>query len=169
MNFPDYNRFVFEDISFLKPDMFDKEYSESYIISDIYETFVAYEIFTHFSVELFTASRIEVIQYSFDEELTELDAVHDNYILKRENSLYNYETSIKKELPETVGFDGCIQIIHGDDTDYEYDYNYGQTTSYFLATLNINDEIYVFQMTGKKENMGYLYDDFLKILSSIES
>tara|TARA_R110002072_G_scaffold290921_1_gene458790 strand:+ start:9593 stop:10201 length:609 start_codon:yes stop_codon:yes gene_type:complete len=166
MNFPNLNRFIFEDISFLKPDMLEKEYSESYIISDIYETFVAYEIYTHFSVELFTASRIDVIQYSFDEELTDINAVHDNYVIRRENSLYNYSTSIKKEVPESVGFNGCIQIIHGDTDDYDYDY--AETTSYFLATLEVKDEIYVFQMIGKKDNLGYLYDDFVTILSSIE-
>lgn len=163
MNFPDLDRYQFEEISFMKPEMLDQEYSDSYILSDIYETFIAYDIYLHFSVELFTSSYIDVIQYSFDEELEELDAVHDNYIIKRSNSLNESSVSIKKEIPKSVVQKGFIQVIHGSQYDYD------EVTSYFIATVEVKNEIYVFQMTGKKENMGYLYDDFINILKSIEA
>lgn len=163
MNFPDLDRYHFEEISFMKPEMLDQEYSDSYILSDVYETFIAYDIYLHFSVELFTSSYIDVIQYSFDEELSELDAVHDNYVIKRSNSLNESSASIKKEIPESVGQKGYIQVVHGSQYDYD------EVTSYFIATVVVKGEIYVFQMTGKKENMGYLYDDFINIISSIEA
>jgi hypothetical protein len=37
-----------------------------------------------------------------------------------------------------------------------------------MATVHVYDKFYVFQLIGKKENMGYLNDDFLAILNSIE-
>ena len=64
------------------------------------------------------------------------------------------ETPLKKELPKDVKLDGYIQTVHG--TDYTYE----DESSYFTATVMFEGQVYVFQMIGKKENMGYLYDDF---------
>jgi len=102
-----------------------------------------------------------MIQYAFDDEISALDAVHDNYILKREASLEDAETGIKKELPETVKFPGFIQVIEGARSDY------GTSSTYLTATLEIGGDYYVIQLIGKQENMGYLYDDFIDILSSV--
>jgi len=47
-------------------------------------------------------------------------------------------------------------------------YSTNTPSSYFIATVDIGGEYYVFQLIGKKDNMGYLYDDFIELLSSIE-
>ena len=73
-----------------------------------------------------------------------------------------YSTSIKKETPKSVGFPGYIQVVHGGI------YDDGMESSYFTATIDVNGTFFVFQLIGKKDNMGYLYDDFLDILSSVE-
>jgi len=116
-------------------------------------------------VELFDNDQIETIQYTFDYETTPLNAVHDNYIIQRQNSLTDFSTSIKKEIPDSINQIGFTQIIHEEITE-ETEYESKEST-YFLATLDIDDEIYVFQMIGKRANMGYLYDDFLRIIASV--
>ena len=162
-NFPDLERYVFEDISFMKPEMFDKEYSENYILSDIYETFTAYDVYIHLSVELFDNEQLQIIQYAQDNQLKDLEALHNHYIERRINSLYKSNVSIKKKVPKSVGFKGYTQVVHEESNEYS------EPSSYFIATIQVKNEFYVFQLIGKKENMGYLYDDFINLLSSIES
>lgn len=162
-NFPDLERFHFEDISFMKPEMFEKEYADNYILSDVYETFSAYDIYIHLSVELFDKEQISIIQYAQDNTQKDLDAMHSHYIDRRANSLYDANISIKKEMPKSVGFKGYIQVVHGKSNEYD------ELISYFIATIQVKDQFYVFQLIGKKNNMGYLYDDFINLLSSIES
>ncbi len=109
-----------------------------------------------------TITFVKLIQFAFDDEISPIDAVHDNYILKREASLEDVETGIKKELPNSVKFPGYIQVVEGARSDY------GEVSSYFTATLEIGNDYYVFQLIGKEGNMGYLYDDFIDILSSAQ-
>ncbi len=149
-------------IDFMISDMFETDYSDNYVLTDDAKCMVVYGIDVNFSVEVFDASEAEVIQYSFDDEISAFDAVHDHYVIKRQESLQTPVTSIKKKVPSSVGFPGYIQVIHGNDSDY------GENSSYFTATLKVDDEYYVFQLIGVKENVGYLYDDFIDILSSVE-
>jgi hypothetical protein len=116
----------------------------------------------HFSVEHFSPDEAEALVFGFKDEVTKIDAVHDHYCMRRVESLVNPEVSIKKEVPKTVAYPGVTQVIHGGP------YNGDLPSSYFMSTVEIDGEYYVFQMIGKKENMGYLYDDFIQILSSIE-
>jgi len=163
MNFPDLKSQSFKGITFLKPEMLSVGYNESYVLSSTNLTFQNYILDIFFSIELFDEIDVETIQFSFDDnEISALDAIHDNYIFKRSKSLYSHETSVKKPVPNSVGFDGYTQVVHGKTYDDEED------ASYFIATIEVDNEYYVFQMIGKRENMGYLYDDFIAILSSIE-
>ncbi len=162
-NFPDLERFHFEDISFMKPEMFDKEYAENYILSEVSETFIAYDIYIHLSIELFDKDQLEIIQYAQDNTQKDLDALHSHYINRRVNSLYDSNVSIRKEVPKSVGFKGYTQIVHGKSNSYD------EPISYFIATIQVKNDFYVFQLIGKKDNMGYLYDDFINLLSSVES
>jgi len=143
-------------------EMFVNDYEDNYTLSDNALTKVVYEIDVNFSVEVFNEGEAETVRYGFDAEIGSLDAVHDNYIIQRQKSLYEHSTSIKKELPKSVPFDGSIQVVHGGS------YSTNIPSSYFIATVQIDDSYYVFQLIGKKENMGYLYDDFIDLLSSIE-
>lgn len=162
MDFPNLRKEYFNGIHFFLDEMFTDDYEDNYTLSDNALTKIVYDIDVNFSVETFTKSASEVIQYGFDTEVEPIDAVHDNYIIQRQKSLYEHSTSIKKELPKSVKYDGYIQVVHGGS------YATNIPSSYFIATLEIENEIFVFQLIGKMENMGYLYDDFIDLLSSVE-
>ena len=165
MNFPGIEETSFENITHILPEMFTDAYDSYYLISDKYDSYICYDLSLRLSVELFDTDQIETIQFTFDYETTPLNAVHDNYIIQRQNSLTDFSTSIKKEIPDSINQIGFTQIIHEEITE-ETGYESKEST-YFLATLDIDDEIYVFQMIGKRANMGYLYDDFLRIIASV--
>ena len=161
MNFPGIEETSFENITHILPEMFTDAYDSYYLISDKYDSYICYDLSVRLSVELFDTDQIETIQYTFDYETTPLNAVHDNYIIQRQNSLTDFSTSIKKEIPDSTNQIGFIQIIHEEPSEGRAE------STYYLATLDIDDEIYVFQMIGKRANMGYLYDDFLRIIASV--
>lgn len=161
MDFPDLRSQRFSVVKFQISRLFDRDYGVDYAIQDNAAGFVIYEMDLHFSIERFEQDEIEQIQFAFDDEISPMDAVHDHYILKRESSLENVETGIKKELPKSVKFPGYVQVVEGARSDY------GRTSSYLTATLEIGSDFYVFQLIGREENMGYLYDDFIDILSSV--
>lgn len=160
MDLPDLNRTYYKGISFFISDLFEHDYDDEYTIQSDANTQIIYDLGLRFSVEMFDSDEAETIQYSFDGETDPLNAVHDNYVIKRQQSLYENAVSIKKEF-NTSKFNGLIQVVHGDE--------YGDllTTSYFTATLEVEDRYFVFQLIGKRENMGYLYDDFTDLLHSV--
>lgn len=162
MDFPDLRKEYYNGISFLLSGMFNTAYNNQHVITDNAKTMVIYNLDLNFTVETFDEYAAEVIQYAFDDEIDAINAVHDNYILKRQASLFDFSTSVKKEVPKSVGFPGFIQVVHGNT------YSYDDEASYFTATLAIDGTYFVFQLIGKKENMGYLYDDFIDLLSSVE-
>lgn len=162
MDFPNLRKVYYNGINFKLSDMFVNDYENNYTLTENADTKVIYALDLNFSVESFTEEDAEVYRYAFDEDIESLDAVHDNYIIQRKKSLYDNATSIKKELPKSVKYPGYIQVVHGGSFSTESE------SSYFTATLDINGQYFVFQMIGKRENMGYLYDDFIDILSSVE-
>lgn len=162
MDFPNLRKEYYNGIRFSLDEMFTNDYDDNYTLSDNALTKVVYDIDVNFSVEAFNQSDAEKFKYAFDDQLESLDAVHDNYIIERQKSLYEHATSIKKELPKSSQFDGYIQVVHGGS------YSTNIPSSYFIATVQIGELFYVFQLIGKKDNMGYLYDDFIELLLSIE-
>lgn len=162
MDFPDLRSQRYGSVKFQLSDLFDRDYGMDYTLQDNASGFVIYALDIHFSIERFASDEVDMIQFAFDDEIPAIDAVHDNYILKREASLENGETGIKKEVPGSVNFPGYIQVVDGASNTYS------DNLSYFTATLDIGGEYHVFQMIGKSENMGYLYDDFIDILSSVK-
>ena len=163
MNFPEMERTFFKNISFLKPIMFHKGYTNNFVLSETHETYVISSIDLFLSTEFFNEEDVEISQFTSENEATPpLEAIHNNYIYRRSKSLLTAETSILKSTPKTVGSSGLIQVIHGKSN------NSDKNTSYFIATIEVENEYYVFQLIGKRENMSYLYDDFITILSSIE-
>lgn len=164
MNFPDLEKQYYNGIKYMLSDMFDSDYDDDYVLTDNASTKIVYGLDVNFSVEVFDREEAEIIQYAFDGDIDLFNAVHDNYILKREASLYEPSISIKKPTPKSVGYPGFIQVVNGGAYSYDED----EGSSYFTATLDIDGDYYVFQLIGKKSNMGYLYDDFINILSSVE-
>lgn len=163
MDLPELDRQYYKGITYELSNLFNQDYDDSYVLGTDAQTFIIYDIGLYFSVEFFDAEDADVIRYAFEVDTDPLNAVHDNYILKRQESLYQTMHSIKKELPESVKYPGFIQVIHGDA------YSDAYSTSYFTATLKVDGGYFVFQMIGKRENMGYLYDDFIAVLSSVNS
>lgn len=162
MDFPDLEKNFYNGISYQLSNLFSKSYNDDYCIQDYAETMIIYDMDVYFSVEDFDDYDAEEIAYQFEEEIEYIDAVHDNYAITRRESLLECDVSIKKEVPTSVGYPGYIQIINGKENKYS------DKSSYFMATLEIDGEYYVFQLIGTEENMGYLYDDFIAILSSVE-
>lgn len=162
MDFPNPEQDYYDGIRFKISKLFTEEYNDNFVVSDDALIKTVYGLDLHFSLEKFDADDADLIRFSFDEEIASLDAIHDNYIIKREASLKSHTTSIKKELPENISYSGYIQVVDGKSNAY------GTESSYFTATMEIEDNYYVFQLIGKKENMGYLYDDFIDILASVE-
>jgi len=151
-----------DGIRFKVSELFEENYSPTYVLKDDATTGIIYDLDLNFSVESFTKAEAEAFQFAFSDSTDLLNSVHDQYVLKRENSLFDYKTSIKKSVPKTVGFTGIIQTIQGAT------YEFGTQTTYLMSTIEIGDKFYVFQLIGVKHNMGHLYDDFLDILNSIE-
>ena len=162
MNFPDLDRFQFEDISYLRPNFLENSFEKNNTISELSESYVSYGLDLKLHTELFSSSSIEILKYSSDLEDDNLNTLHNYHVKMRERSLNEFSSSIKKKLPPKIGRQGYIQVIHGNT------YNEGKDTSYFVATIEVDGKYYVFQLIGIRSNMGYLYDDFLNILSSIE-
>lgn len=162
MDFPDLRKMYYNGIHFMISDMFVNDYADNYTLMDNAETRIVYALDLNFSVETFTKRDVEAIQYAFDTEISGLDAVHDNYIIKRKKSLFDPSASIKKPTPKSVKYPGYIQVVSGSP------YSNENPSAYFMATLEIDNDIFVFQMIGTHKNMGYLYDDFIDLLSSVE-
>lgn len=165
MDLPNLKYVGYESIDFALSDLFDVVYSKDYAISgDDAMCRVIRALDVYFSVEVFDTVDVanfgeDINQYSSNP----LDIIQDFYVRKRVNSLHEPRVSIKKELPKSVKFEGCIQAVKGKNYDYEYQ----EQTNYFTATLKIEDEFYVFQLIGKADSMSYLYDDFVDLLSSV--
>lgn len=163
MDLPELERQYYKGLTYELSNLFTNDYDDSYVLGTDAETRVIYDIGLYFSVEHFSESEADVLRYAFEVDTDPLNAVHDNYILKRKESLYQTIHSVKKELPKSVRYPGFVQVIHGDNYSESY------STTYFTATLEVEGSYFVFQMIGKRENMGYLYDDFIALLSSVNS
>jgi len=163
MDFPNLSRVHFDGINFELSDLFYETYDNYFVIQDDAEVKVIEELGLYFSVEVFTNDEALEAQYAFEDEIELLDAVHDMYISKRSSTLENLSVSIKKTVPKSVNFPGYMQVANG--SKYEYQ---DELTTYFTATLKIDDKYYVFQLIGKEDNMAYLHDDFIDIISSVQ-
>lgn len=162
MDLPDPKINYYRGIRFKLSKLFEDSYDTDFVINDNALTKIIYDLDLNFSVEKFDKNDAISFQFSFSDKTDLLNAVHDYYVFKRQKSLYEQFTSIKKPVPKEVGFNGVVQTIEGEN--YEGD----EILTYFMATIEVYDNYYVFQLIGKKENMGYLYDDFISMLNSIE-
>lgn len=162
MDLPNPQKRYYEGIRFQVSELFENGYNSDYVIKDNALNLINYELNLYFSVEAFSKEEAESYKFTFSNELDELNAVHEYYVLARQNSLSRHFTSIKKPVAKTVGFKGLLQTIEGTN-EYGTD-----KLIYLMSTVEVGNQYYVFQLIGKKENMGYLNDDFLDIINSIE-
>lgn len=160
MDFPEAKKLKYKDIKFKLSDLFVNDYRTTHTLHDDALTKVIYDMNLYFTVEKFNEEEARDIQFLFEDTCSLLQAVHDHYILRRAESLIKSETSILKEVPNSVAYPGLFQVIHERGNDYIH-------SSYFIATLELSESFYVFQFIGKEEHMGYLLDDFFELLNSV--
>jgi hypothetical protein len=163
MDFPDLKQQYYKGIKFQLSSMFEDEYNTDYVLKQDAMTRIIYdELDLNFSVEAFTKQEADLFKYNFEYELDRIDAVHNHYAIMRENSLYDYFSSIKKFGPKEQKLNTIIQTIEGTSYDGAVE------MTYYMATIEVKDTYYVFQLIGVKDHMGYLYDDFLDIVKSVK-
>lgn len=162
MDLPEPLGFSHKGLNFKLSKLFERSSYNNMVIQDDAAVRVISQLSLYFTVESFSQSEADAYAYSFDTEIDPLDAVHDVYSEKRLETLDEYTVSIKKAVPKSVKFPGYIQVLSG--SRHKND----QPTTYFMSTIQVGNKYYVFQLIGKEDNMGYLHDDFIKILSSIE-
>lgn len=161
MDLPELEYVSYEGIKFKLSKLFDKSFNNSYAITrDNADCREIRDLNVIFSVERFTKQDADEILENFDRNISAWDAVHDFYLSEREESLRNFERSIKKEVEPKLEHPTYIETIIEQS-------EYSQTT-YFIATMNVAKEYYVFQFIGSRDAMGYLYDDFIDLLASVQ-
>lgn len=161
MDFPDLLKETYEGITFNLSSLFEDSYGDNYCLQDYAYTKAIYNLDLYFSVEKFNKREAEVILFAQDQKMENLEAVHRYYIFNREASLDNPFTSEMQELPTKMNLPGYFTVVQGSS------YSYGDDNSYFTATVEIDENYYVFQLIGRKESLHYLLDDFFAILRSI--
>ena len=102
MDLPDLQPKSYNGIIFELSSLFELDYTNQYVLTDYASTHVIYMMDLNFSVEYFDNDDAGYYQFSFEEDIELLDAVHDNYILKRRASLEEYDVTIKKPVPREV-------------------------------------------------------------------
>ncbi len=152
----------YEGISFKIPKHFTQDYSHTYTIKNSSLTRTGSALNIYFSVERFNQSDLNrdfVSDYVIEDDL--LNTFQDAYVWRRYESLNNSGVSIKKELPKTFKHKGVIQTISGDGT-------YSGQAYYVTSTLKVGTDYYVFQWITSKPVMNNTYDDFERILKSVQ-
>lgn len=161
MDFPDLEKKQYKNIEFEISPLFTTAINSNFTFKSNALKRVIYDINLNFSIEVFSESEASKLQNKFSVQTDGLNSIHDYYISKRESSIYLPAVSIKKSIPKMKGKKGYIQVIEGST------YSNRTVNSYFTSTLKIGRQYYVFQLIGKKDCMGYLYDDFENILASV--
>ncbi|MES2799358.1 MAG: hypothetical protein V4638_05030 [Bacteroidota bacterium] len=118
----------------------------------------------YFTVESFDENYCAKLRLLREDTVPNLELIHSYYVNKRSSTLNFQETSVRKNVSKSVGFEGFTQVVAGST----YSSSSSPSNSYFISSIAIDKKIYVFQMIGPQKNMGYFYDDYLKILNSIE-
>lgn len=164
MDFPNPVKTSHEGISFNLSDMFQNAYYyNNFTLKDNAMRMGIDELNIYFSVELFTPTEVSVFRYAFEESNPDdLQTVQEYYLFKRAESLGIAFVSENDPLPKQVGVPGRISVVRGKNYDYS-----DSNSDYFISTIKVDDNFYVFQLIGKSGSMDYLYDDFLDILKSV--
>lgn len=152
----------YEGISFQLPKHFARHYSHNFTVKNSSLTRFSNALNIYFSVERFNKSDLNrpfVADFVIKGDL--LNTFQDAYVSRRYGSLDNAGISIKKELPKNFKHKGIIQTVAGDG-------DYSGQTYYATATVKVKDNYYVFQWISSKPIMNYTYDDFERILKSIQ-
>lgn len=161
MDFPDLRDQYYKGIFYKLSNLFQNDYNTEYVIKDDALTMSLYEMDVKFAIEVFSKDEAELIQYTFEDSIDALNAVHDNYVFKRMETLEGGRASIKTDFKDCK-YPCLVQIIQGSPNP-----EFGESSSYFMATVEADNKFYVLHLIGVEKHMGYLFDDFKDILISL--
>lgn len=159
-DFKNWKRNYYKGINFDLPKNFEKGNTDFMYKADGFSK-VNYQLGVYISVEQFDASEADEYSFSFDEEVPKLTAVHEFYMNERRHSFQYLENSIKTDLPKGSKLPGSMEVIFGRVDEYDYDMRY------VIATVEKNNQWYVFQFITSQDLSAYLFDDFKKIIQSV--
>lgn len=150
----------YRGIYFDAPDVFEI----SYVIDHMYKgdglSLDNEQIGVYLSIEQFNKSEAETFLFSENGDYSELDVVHSFYIQQRENSLKYATTSVKEDFAVKTKLPAAFQVVMGRRD------NISEDLIYMIATVEKNNEWYVFQFVCNAELSSYLLDDFKDIIKS---
>lgn len=161
-NLVDLEKKIYKNITFKLPKSFSIDYGASYTFKKGGMHRREYTLGIIFSVERFTNTDFEsefMEDYFMENDV--LNSFHDAYIDRRSKSLEESASSFKKDFKKNAKFEGVFQTVKG--TSYSGSY----PLYYSMATLNVNDEYYVFQFIAEKQMMDVVQDDFERLLASV--
>lgn len=169
MDFKFWKRYSAKGISFKLPKSFDEEHYQNYTIDNTNSFKRSNQsLGMYFSVEVFTDTNAVLFQYMTNEKSL-IHSVQKNYVNKIESGLLNRGTFFRTSILKIIGSKNkCISQVISENFVRQYKWDVDYTTTYFVATMKVRNQFYVFQLIGRSENQKYLYDDFLKILFSVK-
>ena len=159
-DFKKWKRNYFKGIYFDLPKNFEKGNTDFMYKADGLSK-VNYQLGVYISVEHFDSNEAEEFAFNFEEEIPKLTAVHEFYMDERRKSFQYLENSIKTDLPVGSKLKGSMEVIYGRVDEFDYD------LKYVIATLEKNNQWYVFQFITSQDLSAYLFDDFKKIIQSV--
>jgi hypothetical protein len=162
MNFPDLEKRAHETFTYQLSRLFTDAYSSHFVLQKNSTTKSIHDLNIYFSIETFGKNDLETIRFLNESKKGDLELIHDHYIGMRLGSLDIKTISTRKKLMGKAHFPGYIQHVIGKGK-YET-----KNMIYMISTVEIDESFHVFQLIGPNDNMGYFYDDFLRILNSIE-
>lgn len=114
-----------------------------------------------FTIEKFSPSEITTLQFSSEtDDQSDIEVLHNYYCNAILNSNYNTVSSEIENLFPKTRKKGILQHIESTS-------NENNRLHFFLASIHFKGNYYVFQFIAGKQIMPYLYNDFLKIITSI--
>lgn len=168
MDFKKWEKVTSKGISFKIPACFEEEKYTNFTI-DNYNSFKRsnLRLGLYFSVEVFSDTNAVLFQY-MNNEKSLMYAVQKNYVNKIESGLMNRGSYRKSILKKITTKNKCFSQVISQNFVRQYKWDIDYSSSYFVATMKVRNQFYVFQLIGRSENQKYLYDDFLKILFSVK-
>lgn len=158
-DFKDLVRKSYRGLYFDVPKSFITTYSD-YLYKKDGLSLSSPQLGVYLSVEQFTKSEADEFVFSYEWDVPKYIAVQDFYMEQRRNSLLYLENSIRTDLPKGSKLKGAMEVVFGRADEYSDD------LKYMIATVEKDNNYYVFQFITSQELSAYLFDDFKAIVKS---
>lgn len=163
MDLTNLKRKDFKSIHFQMSDSYEVNFENNHLITNNPFSLKNYGIGSYFAVEQFKPNDLKKMKfYLQSNEQDSLRLVQNFNSIKRTEAMMGSTISFPKTIFSKQKFKGILQTIEGPAEGNTSD------KTYFLATFQIDGFFYTFSMISDGQIAPYLYDDFLKVLASIE-